>query len=225
MKVHPIVPVPDDLISYPISLAEAVELVEELSFEDSDWAKDVLDDIPGESRPKKFMQLLLFSGDIDGFVFEAISKHWARVPAIYFSLTPDIAHAHTFRDLWGDLGEGVLFSSSTPNYQRYLDSPLVVMQSDLQRIIQRIEAWADGGESSINLPPTPVMAIDVHKCKQWLRGQFMLEETKGLRKPDFQSSAKISMPNLSGRSFRRAWDEVVKDFPERAKSGPRPSGG
>ena len=96
MKVHPIIPVPDDIISYPIGLAEAVELIEELSFEEWDWAEEVFDDIPGEGRAKKFLQLLLFSGDLDGFVFEASTKHWARIPAIYFSLAPDIVLAHTF---------------------------------------------------------------------------------------------------------------------------------
>ena len=149
MKAHPIIPVPDRQITDPISFIEALGIAESFPLDD-EWIAFL--EATGRDAAKKFLQSCLIYGSIDAYVYDYSSTHWARVPAFYHTRIGNISEAYTFSDLWGDLGPGGLFSKLTPNYSRYLDSPLMVLRPALielgASLVGDVTEEIDGAASS-----------------------------------------------------------------------------
>jgi hypothetical protein len=82
---------------------------------------------------------------------------------------------------------------------------IFVARKDLEVLLQHI---------------APATSNDKRKCSVWLKEQFLQDPDISVSKPRFQEQAK-RLFGVGPKPFKSVWDEVVKEFPERTRAGPK----
>lgn len=217
--MHPIIPILETHIGFPIAYAEALEMVSDAQIPD-DFLSLIMDQgcDDGHDVHEEMLLMALFHGGLKSLVYSPAHNRWGRLPAVFWPFQ---------RNAEGALARGIFQSSGSKllahamgDISAFDGSPIMLIEDEVRTFRANLDLAADEQRGEEPRAPNPVTTMaSVVRCRQWLKEQFAIDQSGKLTRPQLKAGAMELFQDLTGRGFDRSWREATEDHPERRAAG------